>query len=159
MILETIFHHIPCVQIGPDPPQKYSPNRIGNALTHTHNHPPQQHHHLTPFNHYNGGLCSWSAPLVSPKSPYRLALQRETPCAPQSPCKRPPATPSKTGLTSSPGLDVHTQNCIPMENQRSDFPWFWVGATKENQHQWLGKAQKYSPYTFCRRDRRFHRNS
>jgi hypothetical protein len=26
-----------------------------------------------------------------------------------------------TNFTSSLGLDVHTQNCIPAENQRSDF--------------------------------------
>jgi hypothetical protein len=43
-----------CVQIGPDPPQKYSPNRIWNALTHAHNHHSRPHHHLTSLNHHKG---------------------------------------------------------------------------------------------------------
>jgi hypothetical protein len=38
-----------------------------------------------------------------------------------SPFICPPVAPAVPNLTSSPGLDVYTQNCIPIDNHWFDF--------------------------------------
>jgi hypothetical protein len=83
------------------------------------------HHHLIPLNHHNRGTHQRSMGLWQPRVTRGIDPQpggkREALCGSHSPASLSPAAPLRSTLTSSPGPDVHTQNCITTENQRSDF--------------------------------------